>query len=113
MEFEKKAFFYWLDDGVVEIAVEMETGNAGTWRTIDNDLSAKGDKTARLTTDLVELPELEQFFQPINTTKLHKAVSNLASTPSKYRSMPIQKRCIRSVSVSKLQIPTIRLFKPL
>ena len=42
MEFEKKAFFYWLDDGVVEIAVEMEAGNAGTWRTIDNDLSAKG-----------------------------------------------------------------------
>ena len=44
MEFEKKAFFYWLDDGVVEIAVEMEAGNAGTWRTIDNDLSAKGIK---------------------------------------------------------------------
>lgn len=44
MEFEKKAFFYWLDDGVVEIAVEMEEGNAGTWRTIDNDLSAKGMK---------------------------------------------------------------------
>ena len=40
MFFEKKAFHYWLDDGVVEISVERTTG--GEWRTMDNNLSAKG-----------------------------------------------------------------------
>ena len=40
MFFEKKSFFYWLDDGVVEISVESQL--KGTWRTMDNNLSAKG-----------------------------------------------------------------------
>ena len=42
MYFEKRAFFYWLDDGVVEIALEMEGDLSGTWRTMDNDKSAIG-----------------------------------------------------------------------
>ena len=43
MYFEKRAFFYWLDDGVVEIALEMEGDLSGTWRTMDNDKSAIGE----------------------------------------------------------------------
>merc|ERR1712212_510726 len=31
MWFEKKAFFYWLDEGMVEISVELSADLTGTW----------------------------------------------------------------------------------
>ena len=40
MFFEKKSFFYWLDDGIVEIS--LESSKKGKWRTMDNNLSAQG-----------------------------------------------------------------------
>ena len=40
MFFEKKSFFYWLDDGIVEMSVESNT--KGKWRTLDNNKSAQG-----------------------------------------------------------------------
>ena len=40
MFFEKKSFFYWLDDGIVEIS--LESSKKGKWRTMDNNLSAEG-----------------------------------------------------------------------
>ena len=42
MFFEKKSFFYWLDDGIVEIS--LESSKKGKWRTMDNNLSAEGKK---------------------------------------------------------------------
>ena len=42
MFFEKKSFFYWLDDGIVEIS--LESSKKGKWRTMDNNLSAQGKK---------------------------------------------------------------------
>ena len=41
MFFEKKSFFYWLDDGIVEMSVESNT--KGKWRTLDNNKSAQGN----------------------------------------------------------------------
>ena len=40
MFFEKKSFFYWLDDGIVEIS--LESSKKGKWRTMDDNLSAQG-----------------------------------------------------------------------
>jgi len=46
MFFEKKSFFYWLDDGIVEIS--LESSKKGKWRTMDNNLSAQGKKQSIL-----------------------------------------------------------------
>ena len=40
MFFEKKSFFYWLEDGIIEISVESR--QCGKWKTIDDNISAKG-----------------------------------------------------------------------
>ena len=40
MFFEKKSFFYWLDDGIVEIS--LESSKKGKWKTMDDNLSAEG-----------------------------------------------------------------------
>ena len=40
MFFEKKSFFYWLEDGIIELSVESR--ECGKWKTIDNNISAKG-----------------------------------------------------------------------
>ena len=41
MFFEKKSFFYWLDDGIVEIS--LESSKKGKWKTMDDNLSAEGN----------------------------------------------------------------------
>ena len=41
MHFDKHAFYYWLDDGVVEIALEMGQNLTGTWRTMDESATGK------------------------------------------------------------------------
>ena len=41
MHFDKQAFYYWLDDGVVEIALEMGQNLTGTWRTMDESATGK------------------------------------------------------------------------
>jgi len=41
MIFDKELFYYWLDDGIVELSAEL-TGCSGNWTTIDSDTSAKG-----------------------------------------------------------------------
>ena len=42
MSFEKKAYFYWLDEGVIEILLDGEDDMTGAWSTINNDKSATG-----------------------------------------------------------------------
>ena len=37
--FEKEAFFYWLDEGLIEISLSAKT--SGTWRTISSGTSAQ------------------------------------------------------------------------
>jgi len=40
MFFEKKSFFYWLEDGIIELSVESR--QPGKWKTLDNNISAQG-----------------------------------------------------------------------
>merc|ERR1712131_75270 len=39
MFFEKKSFFYWLEDGIIELSVESK--QPGKWKTLDNNISAQ------------------------------------------------------------------------
>ena len=43
MRFDKKAFFYILDEGVIEINLNVLNNIKGTWRTIENGQSAKAN----------------------------------------------------------------------
>merc|ERR1712212_350100 len=63
----KKAFFYWLDEGMVEISVELSADLTGTWKTIDNNLSAKvgqhyvaSSGTVKGGYNLLEIPILKE-----------------------------------------------------
>ena len=41
MYFDKQAFYYWLDEGVVEIALEMKENLTGSWRTMDESATGR------------------------------------------------------------------------
>ena len=45
MFFEKEAFFYWLDEGLIEISLSAKT--SGTWRTISSGTSAQAGEHYR------------------------------------------------------------------
>ena len=71
MFFEKKSFFYWLDDGIVEMSVESNT--KGKWRTLDNNKSAQGKTSLKKYFDI----RVNDYFISYIAYKLYTLVYTL------------------------------------